>query len=274
MRPATMLPTAAVALIATALVPDRAAAQSLAQRVRAVGDGTAAVRYATRPGICGNGTRGFSIGRHSYYGEWNSSDDRDFMRTCDAGARVRLRIEKGAVTDVRVAIGRRAARSASEDRVTDLGEVSSAEAASYFLGLAESGTGGRGSHRAITAAVVADSVSVWQRLYAIATDTARVSSSMRRDAMFWVRRFAAAKVTGHGEDIAAADEDDDRGDADDARDAAVFALSQLRGKQGVEPLLTIARTHKDPQLRQKAIFWLGQSGDPRAAQLFREILKG
>ena len=56
--------------------------------------------------------------------------------------------------------------------------------------------------------------------------------------------------------------------------AAVFALSQLRGHQGVEPLLTIARTHKDPQLRQKAIFWLGQSGDPRAALLFREILKG
>ena len=274
MRPATMLAAAALALLATALVSDRAAAQSLEQRVRAVGDGTAEVRYATRPGICGNGTRGFSVGRHSYFGEWNSSDDHDFMRTCDPGARVRLRVEKGAVTDVRVAVGRRAARGAPENPVTDLGEVSSADAASYFLGLAESGAGGRGSHGAITAAVIADGVSVWQRLYAIAIDTARVSSSTRRDAMFWVSRFAAAKVTGHGEDIAAADEDDDRDDRDDARDAAVFALSQLRGKQGVEPLLTIARTHKDPQLRQKAIFWLGQSGDPRAARLFREILEG
>jgi hypothetical protein len=274
MRPATMLARAALALLATTLVSDRAAAQSLAQRVRAVGDGTAEVRYATRPGICGNGTRGFSVGRHSYFGEWNSSDDHDFMRTCDPGARVRLRVEKGAVTDVRVAVGRRAARSAPENPVPDRGDVSSAHAAASFLGLAESGGGGRGSHGAITAAVIADSVSVWQRLYAIATDTVRVSSSTRRDAMFWVSRFAAAKVTGHGEDIAAADEDDDRDDRDDARDAAVFALSQLRGKQGVEPLLTIARTHKDPQLRQKAIFWLGQSGDPRAARLFREILEG
>ena len=38
--------------------------------------------------------------------------------------------------------------------VTDLGEVSSADAASYFLSLAESGSGGRGSQGAITAAVV------------------------------------------------------------------------------------------------------------------------
>ena len=110
-------------------------------------------------------------------------------------------------------------------------------------------------------------------MLAIATDTSRMSGSTRRDAMHWVSRFAAAKATGHGEDIAAA-EDDDRDDRDDPRDAAVFALSQLRGKQGVEPLIEIARSNKDPQLRQKAMFWLGQSGDPRAAALFREILGG
>jgi hypothetical protein len=274
MRRATTLPAAALVLLATACAAARAEAQALAQRVRAVGDGVAEVRYATRPGICGNGERGFSIGRHSYFGEWNGSDARDGIRTCVPGARVRLHVEKGIVTDVRVAVGRGPSRGGSEERPTDLGEVGSADAASYFLTLAESGAGGRGSHGAITAAVIADSVSVWRRLYAIAVDTARVSGSARRDAMFWVSRFAAAKVTGHGEDIAAADEDDDRTDEDDARDAAVFALSQLRGKQGVEPLLEIARTHKDPQLRQKAIFWLGQSGDPRAARLFREILSG
>ncbi len=270
-RRATMLAAAALVLLATACASKRTEAQALAQRVRAAGDGVLEMRYATRPGICGNGRRGFSIGRHSYYGEWNSDDDRSGMRTCVPGARVRLRVEQGAVTDVRVAVGQGPARTADE-RATDLGEVSSADAAAYFLDLAATGRAG-GSHGAITAAVIADSVSVWQRLYAIATDTVRASGSTRRDAMFWVGRFAAAKVAGHGEDIAA-EEDDDRNDRDDSRDAAVFALSQLRGKQGVEPLLTIARTHKDPQVRQKAIFWLGQSGDPRAAQLFRDILRG
>lgn len=272
MRRATRLPAVALALLATACASERTEAQTLAQRVRAASDGVVEMRYATRPGICGDGRRYFSIGRHSYYGEWNSNDGRD-MRTCIPGARVRMRVERGAVTEVRVNVGPRPATTvANGERVTDLGEVPSAEAASYFLGLAGAG-GGQASHGAITAAVVADSASVWQRLFAIATDTARVSGSTRRDAMHWVGRFAAAKVTGHGEDLAAA-EDDDRDDQEDARDAAVFALSQLRGKQGVEPLIEIARTNKDPQLRQKAIFWLGQSGDPRAAALFRQILGG
>ena len=270
-RLATMLPATALALLATACVTERTEAQALAQRVRAAGDGVVEMRYATRPGICGDGRRYFSIGRHSYYGEWNSADGRD-LRTCVPGARVRMRVAGGTVSDVRVTVGPRStSTSANGERVTDLGEVSSTEAASYFLGLA--GAGGQASHGAITASVVADSASVWRRLLAIATDSSRVSGSIRRDAMFWVSRFAAAKVTGHGEDLAAAD-DDQRDDEDDARGAAVFALSQMRGRQGVEPLLDIARTNKDPQLRQKALFWLGQSGDPRAAVLFRQILEG
>jgi hypothetical protein len=272
MRLATMFPAAAFALLATACASERTDAQALAQRVRAAGDGMVEMRYATRPGICGQGRRGFSIGRHSYVGEWNSGDGRD-MGMCATGARVRMRVERGAVTDVRLTVGAgRASTPSSEERTTDLGMVSSAEAASYFLGLAEAGAGSA-THDAISAAVVADSASVWRRLLAIATDSMRASSSVRRDAMFWVSRFAAAKVSGHGEDIAAAD-DDERDDGDDTRSAAVFALSQLRGKQGVEPLLEIARSNKDPQVRQKAMFWLGQSGDPRAAVLFREILGG
>jgi HEAT repeat protein len=42
----------------------------------------------------------------------------------------------------------------------------------------------------------------------------------------------------------------------------------------VEPLLQVARTNRDPFVRRKAIFWLGESGDPRAIALFREILRG
>ena len=49
------------------------------------------------------------------------------------------------------------------------------------------------------AAVLADSVSVWRRLLAIASDTGHVARATRRDAMFWVGRFATAKVLGHDE---------------------------------------------------------------------------
>ena len=270
---ATTVTAAALVLLATACCVSRpAGAQALAGRVRAAGDGTVEMHYATRPGICGDGRRYFSMGRHSYYGEWSGSG----MRTCLPGANARVRVERGTVTDVQLTVGPRATSALASGgeppgRATDIGTVSSADAAAYFLSLAESGVA-RGSHDAISAAVVADSTTVWRRLLGIATDTGRATRSTRRDALFWVGRLAAAKATGHAENIAEM-EDDDGDDRDDARDAAVFALSQLRGKEGVEPLLEVARSHRDPQLRQKAIFWLGESGDPRAVALFREILR-
>ena len=271
MRAAAMT-AAALALLATACVAKHAEAQALAQRVRTAGDGTIELHFASRPGVCGDGRRFISMGRHNYIGDWSGSNGSDWRSRCVPGpARARLRVDRGVVSDVRVTVGPAVAH---EERATDLGEVRSADAASFFLALAESSST-RVGHGALMAAVLADSVSVWQRLLAIATDTARVTGSMRRDAMHWVGQFASAKVAGHGEDIVAMEDDrEDRDDRDDARDAAVFALSQLRGKQGVEPLLQVARSHKDPRVRQKAIFWLGQSGDPRAAALFREILRG
>ena len=261
----TMIRALALTTFATVGATMSANAQGLAQRVRAADNGIVQVHYASRPGTCGDGRRYFSLGRRTFFGEWNGDGSR---ANCVPGpARVRMRVERGTVMNVHAAVGPEASY---EERATDLGEVRSSDAASFFLSLADTASS-RVTHGAITAAVLADSVSVWQRLLAIASDTSRVSRSTRRDAMFWVGRFAAAKVTGHGEDIAEIGDSDDR---DDSRDAAVFALSQLRGKEGVEPLLRIARTHKDPELRQKAIFWLGQSGDPRAVALFAEILKG
>src|SRR3989440_12415457 len=50
------------------------------------------------------------------------------------------------------------------------------------------------------------------------------------------------------------------------------ALSQLRRDEGVAALIRIARTHASPSVRKKALFWLGQSDDPRAIALFEELL--
>jgi HEAT repeat protein len=59
----------------------------------------------------------------------------------------------------------------------------------------------------------------------------------------------------------------------EVRKQAVFALSQRSANQGVPALIRIARTSSDPELRRTAIFWLGQSDDPRAIDLFEEILR-
>lgn len=262
--PAAMTKSMALALLATVGAAQQAAAQSLAQRVQSVGTGVVALHYAPRPGVCGDGRRYYTMGRSSF-GEFNSGDRR---ASCVPGpARVRMRVSGGTVTELRVTVGPEVSH---EERATDLGQVRSADAAAFFLGLAETSSG-RAAHGALAAAVLADSVSVWQRLLAIASDTARVARSTQRDALFWLGQFATAKVLGHGEDITEMEGPDDR---DDTRGDAVFALSQMRGRMGLDPLIQIARTHRDPYVRSKAIFWIGQSGDPRAVGVMREILRG
>jgi HEAT repeat protein len=58
----------------------------------------------------------------------------------------------------------------------------------------------------------------------------------------------------------------------EVRKSAVFALSQQPNSIGVPSLIRIARSNRDPEIRRSAIFWLGQSDDPRALALFEEIL--
>jgi HEAT repeat protein len=178
-----------------------------------------------------------------------------------------LQAERGAVRVVRFDVGPSRSRDAASD-VTDLGVVPAAAAAEYLLDLA--GTGSGSGARAITAAVLADSASVWRRLLAIARDSGTLSKSTRHEAAFWLAQFSAAKVDGRGESFIVSDDDD----RDDPRSSAIFALSQLRNHEGIEPLLQIARTNHDARLRRKALFWLGESADPRAIALFGEIMGG
>lgn len=60
----------------------------------------------------------------------------------------------------------------------------------------------------------------------------------------------------------------------DVRESAIFALSQRPRDEGVPILIDIVRTSPEPRLRKSAMFWLGQSGDPRAIALFEELLTG
>src|SRR5262249_33367681 len=53
------------------------------------------------------------------------------------------------------------------------------------------------------------------------------------------------------------------------REHLIFVMSQSRA---VDSLINIARSDPDVEMRKKALFWLGQSRDPRAEQLLLEIL--
>jgi HEAT repeat protein len=53
---------------------------------------------------------------------------------------------------------------------------------------------------------------------------------------------------------------------------AVRAISERRSDESVPLLIKIARTHPNQQVRKQAIRSLGESGDPRAVEFFREVL--
>jgi hypothetical protein len=54
----------------------------------------------------------------------------------------------------------------------------------------------------------------------------------------------------------------------DVKKKAVFALTQMPNDEGIPLLIEVARTNRNPEVRKKAVFWLGQSKDPRALKFF------
>ena len=81
---------------------------------------------------------------------------------------------------------------------------------------------------------------------------------------------AAGEEATKGLQEIAEDPDGDR----EVRKSAVFSLSQRPKDESVPALIRIARSNKDPEIRRNAIFWLGQSRDPRAIAYFEEVLLG
>ncbi|MEO6525250.1 MAG: HEAT repeat domain-containing protein [Gemmatimonadaceae bacterium] len=54
----------------------------------------------------------------------------------------------------------------------------------------------------------------------------------------------------------------------------IWVLSEKRDPAAVDRLLEIAKRDPDPAMRKKAIFWLGQSRDPRVKQFLVDIING
>jgi len=246
-------------LIATIAISQLAAplrAQSLSDRIGAVVNGTVRLSFAARKGVCGQGNNSINIGHAS--DEWQPDCGPRLVR-------LSLQVADRRVHSVRTYVG---GQWVSDPRVVDLGTVSSPEAARYFIALAQH-TGARisGDKDLLLPAVLADSIIVWPSLVKIARSP-RASQELRGRAVFWLGQ-AAGEAAGLALDSIAGD---DRGDRE-VRRQAIFALSQRSTDEAVPALIRIARTNDDPELRKTALFWLGQSEDPRAVALFEEILK-
>jgi len=238
--------------------------QSIADRVDEIEDGKVRMSFAARAGVCGDGHNSVSFNGGRGWNVRHGEHDEDWEQVCEHGpVRVVLEIRDGAVSEVDTHVGGRW-RSPTRSTV-DLGTVSAPDASEYFLDLARTAAGDVGAE-ALFPAMVADSVTVWPELLDMAKDRG-LREGTRKGATFWLSQAAAEAATRGLAEIA----EDAHGDRD-IRMAAVFGLSQRPEDEGVPVLIRIATTNGDPEIRRQALFWLGQSEDPRAIELFEALL--
>jgi HEAT repeat protein len=64
----------------------------------------------------------------------------------------------------------------------------------------------------------------------------------------------------------------DRVSSREMKEQLIFVYSQRREKEVVDKLMDIVRKEQDKKLRQSALFWLGQSKDPRVVQFILDII--
>jgi hypothetical protein len=230
-------------LLAALALPVRLEGQTLAQRVAAASDGTVRVSFAARRGVCSNGGHNITVMSDDEHEEWESD--------CTPGpVRVSLSVSSGRVTEAHAYVGGR--WRAPQGPTIDLGTVPATQAAADLLS---------------TGATLADSAVVWPDLLRLARRD-DLPLETRRQAVFWLGQ-AAGDAASRGLDSITTDE---RGDLE-VRKQAVFALSQRPADEGVPVLIRVARTSPSRELRKSALFWLGQSEDPRALALFEDLLE-
>jgi TolA-binding protein len=64
----------------------------------------------------------------------------------------------------------------------------------------------------------------------------------------------------------------DRTNDTEIKEQLIFGFSQRNSREAVDKLMSIARTDRDREMRKKAIFWLGQSRDPRVMDFLAELI--
>ncbi len=89
---------------------------------------------------------------------------------------------------------------------------------------------------------------------------------LRKQALFWAGQNGSMDMAKIGALY-------DKATEEEFKKQVIFVLSQ-RGKsaEAVDKLIDIAKNEKNHELRKDALFWLGQSRDPRAMKALQEII--
>lgn len=262
-----------LAVAATLVAASPAAfAQSLASRVSRAPDGVVHVEFDARPGACGDGRDMVGFGRALFARSFESVGRWHNARCVAGPVRVSLTVARGQVTTLQTQIG--GAWPSSTSRVTELGAVPSREASAYFFGLVPRLESATGKDRLLLPAVLADDAAVVSPLLALARDGARTDWT-RRSAVQWIGLLGGASEVSALVGFAmqgADDEERDKAGKKGLASAATAALSYLPDGVGILPLIELART-SPASTRRNAVFWLGQSGDPRAIRMLHTVIE-
>ena len=103
-----------------------------------------------------------------------------------------------------------------------------------------------------------------QWLLDIAMD-ANESTEVRKQALFWAaqnKSIGLDRLSGLY----------DRTNDTEIKEQLIFGFSQRNSREAVDKLMSIARSDRDKEMRKKAIFWLGQSRDPRVLDFLAEMI--
>ncbi|HZE94828.1 MAG TPA: HEAT repeat domain-containing protein [Gemmatimonadales bacterium] len=88
---------------------------------------------------------------------------------------------------------------------------------------------------------------------------------IRKKALFWAGQ-------GHSVDVADLVRLYDSMNGREMKEHLIFVYSQRREEAALDKLFQIGKNDPDRELRKKAIFWIGQSRSPRAAQYLQELI--
>ncbi|MEX2280883.1 MAG: HEAT repeat domain-containing protein, partial [Gemmatimonadota bacterium] len=89
----------------------------------------------------------------------------------------------------------------------------------------------------------------------------------RKNAIFWAGQMRGVSIA----DLVAVY---DRTSNREMKEQMIFIYSQRREREAVDKLMDIAKNDKTKDLREKAIFWLGQSKDPRVQKFLEDLIIG
>lgn len=93
------------------------------------------------------------------------------------------------------------------------------------------------------------------------------SARVRGQALFWLAQRASKTISEQSIQQAL-----DNDPETEVKKKAVFALTQMPAGEGVSKLIEVAQKHPNAAVRKQAMFWLGQSKDPRATRFFEQVL--